>query len=123
MTGSSSHAPWKRCWDELADQDGARAASRPILSGQLPADHDRARAEGILRAGFAPARLSLEELTARVTTVHNAGTIGQLQTALRPAGGALTREHRVDPARSVLIGTGSAHRTLATTLGAHYLRV
>jgi aryl-alcohol dehydrogenase-like predicted oxidoreductase len=34
---------------------------------------------------------------------------------------AFAREHRVDPARSVLIGTGPAHRTLAATLDARYL--
>jgi aryl-alcohol dehydrogenase-like predicted oxidoreductase len=31
------------------------------------------------------------------------------------------RRHGVDPARSILIGTGPAHRALATTLGARYL--
>jgi len=34
---------------------------------------------------------------------------------------AFARGHGVDPARSVLIGTAAAHRTLATTLGARYL--
>jgi aryl-alcohol dehydrogenase-like predicted oxidoreductase len=33
---------------------------------------------------------------------------------------AFARAHGVDPSRSVLIGTGPAHRTLATTLGARY---
>ena len=36
---------------------------------------------------------------------------------------AFARAHNVDPARSVLVGTGSAHRTLATTLGARYVAV
>jgi aryl-alcohol dehydrogenase-like predicted oxidoreductase len=36
---------------------------------------------------------------------------------------AFARTHRVDPARSILIGTGPAHRTLATTLGARYVAV
>ena len=36
---------------------------------------------------------------------------------------AFAREHQVDPARSTLIGTSSAHRTLATTLGARYVQV
>ena len=31
------------------------------------------------------------------------------------------RAHEVDPARSILIGAGPAHRTLATTLGARYV--
>ena len=34
---------------------------------------------------------------------------------------AFARAHGVDPARSVLVGTSSAHRTLATTLGARYV--
>jgi aryl-alcohol dehydrogenase-like predicted oxidoreductase/predicted kinase len=33
------------------------------------------------------------------------------------------RAHNVDPSRSILIGTGAAHRTLATTLGSRYLPV
>jgi aryl-alcohol dehydrogenase-like predicted oxidoreductase/predicted kinase len=36
---------------------------------------------------------------------------------------AFARAHGVDPSRSVLIGTGPAHRTLAATLGAHYVSV
>jgi aryl-alcohol dehydrogenase-like predicted oxidoreductase/predicted kinase len=34
---------------------------------------------------------------------------------------AFAHAHGVDPARSILIGTSAAHRTLATTLGARYL--
>jgi aryl-alcohol dehydrogenase-like predicted oxidoreductase len=33
------------------------------------------------------------------------------------------RAHRVDPSRSMLVGAGPAHRTLATTLGARYIPV
>jgi aryl-alcohol dehydrogenase-like predicted oxidoreductase len=36
---------------------------------------------------------------------------------------AFARAHGVDPSRSVLVGTGPAHKTLATTLGARYIRV
>jgi aryl-alcohol dehydrogenase-like predicted oxidoreductase len=36
---------------------------------------------------------------------------------------AFARAHGVDPSRSVLIGVGPAHRTLATTLGARYVDV
>jgi len=36
---------------------------------------------------------------------------------------AFAREHEVDPSRSILIGTGPAHRTLATTLGARCVPV
>ena len=34
---------------------------------------------------------------------------------------AFARSHGVDPARSTLVGTSAAHRTLATTLGARYV--
>jgi aryl-alcohol dehydrogenase-like predicted oxidoreductase/predicted kinase len=36
---------------------------------------------------------------------------------------AFAREHEVDPSRSILVGTGPAHRTLATTLGARYMPI
>ena len=36
---------------------------------------------------------------------------------------AFARSHQVDLSRSLLVGTGSAHRTLATTLGARYVSV
>jgi diketogulonate reductase-like aldo/keto reductase len=36
---------------------------------------------------------------------------------------AFARAHGVDPSRSILVGTSTAHRTLATTLGAHYVAV
>ena len=36
---------------------------------------------------------------------------------------AFARAHGVDPARSLLVGTSPAHRTLATTLGARYVPV
>jgi AAA domain len=36
---------------------------------------------------------------------------------------AFARQHRIDPSRSILIGTGPAHRTLAGTLGARYVDV
>ena len=36
---------------------------------------------------------------------------------------AFARAHGVDPARSILIGTGPAHRTLAAALGARYVQV
>ena len=36
---------------------------------------------------------------------------------------AFARMHDIDPSRSTLIGSGPAHRTLATTLGADYVPV
>jgi hypothetical protein len=36
---------------------------------------------------------------------------------------AFARARGVDPARSILVGAGPAHRTLATTLGARYVPV
>jgi hypothetical protein len=34
---------------------------------------------------------------------------------------AFCHAHDVDPARSTLVGTGPAHKTLAATLGANYV--
>ena len=64
---------------------------------------------------------------------------GPVESALCPHGGgppvcwcrpplpglplAFARAHDVDPSRSVLVGTSPAHRTLATTLGAHFVAV
>jgi hypothetical protein len=36
---------------------------------------------------------------------------------------AFARAHGVDPSRSLLVGAGPAHRTLATALGARYVEV
>ena len=36
---------------------------------------------------------------------------------------AFAHRHRLDPARCTLVGTSSAHRTLAATLGARYVPV
>jgi hypothetical protein len=36
---------------------------------------------------------------------------------------AFARKHAVDPARSTVVGASAAHRTLATTLGAHYVEL
>jgi len=64
---------------------------------------------------------------------------GPLETALCPHPGgpptcwcrpplpglvlAFARKHAVDPSRSVVIGTSTAHRTLATAVGARYVRL
>jgi aryl-alcohol dehydrogenase-like predicted oxidoreductase len=66
-----------------------------------------------------------------------ASVAGPVETAICPHGGgppscwcrpplpglalAFARAHDVDPARSTLIGTSTAYRTLATTLGARYV--
>jgi histidinol phosphatase-like enzyme len=34
---------------------------------------------------------------------------------------AFARRHGIDPARSIVVGTSPAHRTLANTLGARYV--
>jgi predicted kinase len=68
-----------------------------------------------------------------------AAVSGPVESALCPHGGgpptcwcrpplpglplAFARTHGVDPSRSILVGTSSAHRTLATTLGARYVAV
>jgi aryl-alcohol dehydrogenase-like predicted oxidoreductase len=78
---------------------------------------------------------ALDELTARL----RAEVSGAVAGIVCPHGGgppkcwcrpplpglplAFARAHGVDPARSTLIGTGPAHRTLATTLGARFTAV
>jgi aryl-alcohol dehydrogenase-like predicted oxidoreductase/predicted kinase len=69
----------------------------------------------------------------------SAAVSGPVETAVCPHGGgpprcwcrpplpglplAFARAHGVDPARTVLVGTSAAHRTLATTLGARFVTV
>jgi aryl-alcohol dehydrogenase-like predicted oxidoreductase/predicted kinase len=78
-----------------------------------------------------------EQAAVQTAARLSAGVSGAVETALcpHPAGPptcwcrpplpglllAFAREHRVDPSRSLLVGTGPAHRTLATTLGARYV--
>ncbi len=62
---------------------GAAAQLNAGAEEQLAADEDRSQAELILRDSFAHGRLSLEELTRRVSEVHEAQTIVQLRAALR----------------------------------------
>ncbi len=84
------------------------------------------------RPGATPDELAgaLDELSARVS--------GPVEGALCPHPGgpptcwcrpplpglplAFARTYRIDPSRSVLMGTSAAHKTLATTLGARYVR-
>ncbi|HSL65640.1 MAG TPA: AAA family ATPase, partial [Gaiellaceae bacterium] len=77
---------------------------------------------------LAPAAARLAEVVA-----------GPVETALCPHGGgpprcwcrpplpglplAFARTHAIEPSHSVLVGTGPAHRTLATALGASYVAV
>jgi hypothetical protein len=64
---------------------------------------------------------ALEGVAARLL----AEVSGPVESALCPhAAGpplAFARAHGIDPSRSILIGTGPAHRTLAATLGARYV--
>jgi aryl-alcohol dehydrogenase-like predicted oxidoreductase len=80
----------------------------------------------------------LEELAA-VAACLSTEVSGPVESALCPHGAgppacwcrpplpglplAFARVHGVDPSRSILVGTGRAHRTLATTLGARYVPV
>jgi aryl-alcohol dehydrogenase-like predicted oxidoreductase len=77
--------------------------------------------------------VALDDAVARVA----AEVPGQVEGALCPHGAgppscwcrpplpglplAFARAHGIDPSRSVLVGAGPAHRTLATALGARYL--
>ena len=79
-------------------------------------------------------RVALDSAVARLSTA----VTGPVEGALCPHPGgpptcwcrpplpglplAFARTHDVDPARSVLVGTGAAHRTLATALGARYVQ-
>ena len=79
------------------------------------------------------------DLLAAVAARLSAQVSGPVETALCPHGGgppscwcrpplpgmplAFARAHGVDPSSSILIGTGPAHRALATTLGARYVGV
>jgi aryl-alcohol dehydrogenase-like predicted oxidoreductase/predicted kinase len=81
---------------------------------------------------------SIDDLAEQVALLSSVVT-GGVDRALCPHGGgapvcwcrpplpglalAFTRARAVDPARSTLVGTSPAHRTLATTLGARYLSV
>ena len=81
---------------------------------------------------------TLDELAALAASLR-AAVSGPVETALCPhAAGpptcwcrpplpglplAFARAHGVDPSRSTLVGTGPAHRTLATALGARYVQV
>ena len=61
---------------------GAEAPPLGVAPAQLAADEDRSRAELVLRENFADGRLTLDELTTRVASLHDARTIGQLHAAL-----------------------------------------
>ena len=81
---------------------------------------------------------SRQELDAAAVAL-GAEVAGPVETALCPhPGGAPTcwcrpplpglalefaRRHGIDPARSILVGASTAHRTLATTLGARYVEI
>jgi aryl-alcohol dehydrogenase-like predicted oxidoreductase len=83
------------------------------------------------RPGGTPGDLA--GLVARLSTVVR----GQIEAAVCPHGGgapvcwcrpplpglplAFARAHGIDPARSTLVGTSPAHRTLAATLGARFV--
>jgi diketogulonate reductase-like aldo/keto reductase/predicted kinase len=76
---------------------------------------------------------------AEVVTLLAAEVAGPVESAVCPHGGgppvcwcrpplpglplAFAHAHGVDPARSTLVGRSTAHRTLATTLGARYIQV
>lgn len=50
---------------------------------ELASDADRDRAAGLLRDHYAQGRLDLDEVDARIESVHRARTVGELQDALR----------------------------------------
>jgi hypothetical protein len=71
----------------LGQSVGLVASRRPgELSGgpdaRLASDLDRFHAERVLREGFARGQISLDELTARLSYVYEAETVGQMREAL-----------------------------------------
>ena len=111
----------------------ARALVRP--AGKALEDADRVEPclvfdwnpdgdETVLAA--AAARLSaVVEGTVETGAVPASGGTAELLVPAAAAGLplAFARAHGVDPARSLLVGSGPAHRTLATTLGARFIPV
>ena len=73
-----------------ADRSGS-ARSSAVETGEAPhgppallaSDTDRTRAELVLRNGFARGQLTLDELTVRLSAIHDAETVGQVRDALR----------------------------------------
>jgi DUF1707 SHOCT-like domain len=72
---------------------GARPAPIPVGStalvplltappDRLVADDDRARAEFLLREGYADGRLTLDDLDDRISAVHAARTVSELGAAV-----------------------------------------
>ena len=127
--------------DYAYDLDRALAAV-VSLSAQIPPDAFTAEVLGTVDVTGDPAE-ALRRLVAsswrvvhRFSTLLAAAVSGPVETALcpHPAGPptcwcrpplpglllAFARAHGLDPARSLLIGSRPAHRTLATTLGAVY---
>jgi aryl-alcohol dehydrogenase-like predicted oxidoreductase/predicted kinase len=104
-------------WEQALDQ-GDRGAPHLVFDWSPDGDVD-----------------ALADVGARLA----AAVSGQVESALCPHGAgppscwcrpplpglplAFARTHGVDPSRSILVGTGPAHRTLATTLGARYVAV
>ncbi len=73
------------------DRSGS-APPLPVATGEdtahgppalLASDADRTRAEVVLRDGFARGQLTLDELTVRLSVIHDAETVGQVRDALR----------------------------------------
>jgi hypothetical protein len=64
---------------------GSTDTAHELIGGQddrLAGDADRSYAEAILRDAFAQGRLGVDELTARVSAIHDATTAGELRAAL-----------------------------------------
>jgi len=87
---------------------GVEARPLGVAPAERAADEDRSRAELVLRENFAEGRLSLEELTSRVASLHEARTIGQLRAVLGdlsgdPWGVATVSPAAEDQARIALV--------------------
>jgi hypothetical protein len=111
---------------------GLETIAAAAEAGMTVFDTARAYGRGAAETGALDA---LADSAARLS----AAVTGSVESALCPHGAgpprcwcrpplpglplAFARAHGVDPSRSILVGTGPAHRTLAATLGARYVPV
>jgi aryl-alcohol dehydrogenase-like predicted oxidoreductase len=108
--GALVHAGWR---DALAGTDGS---APHLVFDWSPAGADDRLATGIERLS------TIAVLVEGGLCPHAAGPpVCWCRPPLPGLMLAFARRHSVDPARSVLIGTSAAHRTLANTLGARYV--
>ncbi len=102
----------------------AALASTPRAAPHLVFDWDPAGGSDALLAGVDRLAGHVDGLVAGAMCTHPAGPpVCWCRPPLPGLPLAFARAQGVDPARSAVVGTGAAHRTLAATLGSRYLAV